>query len=242
MSETESTFDPTTGTLWFVCSLPPPDNHCHRSASGGGRYPAKEYKAWLERYAPELRALLGDWEPDRTRWWRVALRLLIGSKGDAPNYQKALLDLLSGSYVVEKAFVDAKERRIEKGRILKPGALWDDDKRVRTVALELDCIRHETPYAVLLAHPTDPPRDWKAEQETAAAAEREAARAAEIAGRTASYTASVWETLLTTLTGEANAAVRARIRKALKGGENADGYVPVTFSPKEWMQFTGGEE
>lgn len=188
-------FDPETGCLTLELPLPPPDNACHRSSAGGKRYPTAAYKDWLDLVAPQLREVLGDWQPDRERWWRVRGVVWLAGQGDGPNYIKATLDLLSGAYVVPTAFTDRKGKKVSKGTILKPGAFWDDDRRVGEVRWTTGYMRHATPWLFLEVEPMEAPRDWKAEQQAqereekarareAARQEREAARAAaQAAGR-----------------------------------------------------------
>lgn len=237
----ESTFDPVTGALCLALPLPPPDNHCHRSGPGGTRYPAAEYKTWLDLAAPQLRETLGAWEPDRERWWHVVIALVLGSRGDGQNYVKPVLDLLSGAQVVTATYTDPRGRRIGKGTIIKPGALWDDDRRVRGVSLVVDWVRHETPFLAVACEPGKAPGDWREYQARQAAAEREAARQAEIAARSLVQPAAAWEQWLRQYSGSEHAAARARVRKSLKVCVPfSDLPIRVVFTPGEWRRITGG--
>lgn len=167
----DNNFDPDTGRLVLVLPLPPPDNHCHASGQYG-RYPTKAYKDWLGIAGPMLAEVLGDWQPDTAQWWVVTGTLWLGSQGDGPNYLKATLDLLSGAQI--------KADNPRKGSIVKPGALWDDDRRV-TVGFWMPAwLRHPDPCVMLHVEPCqDPlllPRDWRVEEAAAAARVRGEAR------------------------------------------------------------------
>lgn len=151
-------FDPETGALCLTLPLPPPDNQCHRSGAYG-RYPTTAYQDWLRIAQPQLAELLGDWQPDTERWWFVSGLLALGSRGDGQNYLKAVLDLFSGAQV--------KPETPGKGSILKPGALWNDDRRVVEVQWLVQWVRHPEPDVFLRVFPRNPalyPRDWKAAQ------------------------------------------------------------------------------
>ncbi len=165
-------FEPETGVLVWHCTLPPPDNQCHTSAPGGMRFATKVYKAWLEEWGPALRELLGDWEPDAVQWWSVQVNLRLGSSGDAQNYLKPLLDALTGSCINPETFTDADGKKVYKGKLLKPGGLWDDDRRV-VGGWSVVAVNDPNPGLTLVAQPLGwSPRDLKAE----AAAERQNAR------------------------------------------------------------------
>lgn len=225
-------FNPITATLHWELDAPPSDNRCHASAAGGHRYATQEYKTWVERMGPELRALLGDWQPDTNHWWHVKLEVWISGAGDAQNLWKPVLDLLSGSYVVPQAYKDERGRRISKGTVLKVGALWDDDCRVGSQSLLVRETRHATPYVVLTARPTVAPLDWKAAQKEREQAEKANAAEAERQARTRTHERWQWESVLRGCAGDRFTAVRKRIRTALKTSE-ADP-IPVCFSAAEW--------
>lgn len=235
MSEFASRFHPEVARLGFECDAPPPDNQCHASAKGGHRYATATYQDWLRRTEPELRALLGDWQPDTERWWSVHLVLRLPSQGDGQNLVKPLLDLLSGSYVVEQTHKDASGRRISKGTVLKVGALWDDDRRVKRLLVEVIETRHATPYVQLLAEPTDAPRDWKAEQEQREREAREAERQQELAARTVSAAPWWWMQTLEHLRGPELAGARKAIRDVVIGSGTTE-ELPVTFTAGQWAK------
>lgn len=152
-------FFPDLGWLKITLSRVVPDNQCHSSGMGG-RFATAAYKAWLREYAPQLDSLLGDWQPDTSRWWAVAGEVYLDSRSDAPNLQKAALDLLSGSYVDDEGKLDpASGRIVGKGRIRKPGALWDDDRRVRTIRWDVMMRRCAEPFVVL--HVVAAPEGWE---------------------------------------------------------------------------------
>lgn len=116
----EPLFSGLAGYLRLDLPLPPPDNHCHRTGPYG-RYPTATYADWLRISAPMLRAVLGEWEPDAERWWRVTLLLDLpaGNRTDGANYIKPCLDLLKGNWCEEKA------RKVQEGH-----GLVDDDHRL----------------------------------------------------------------------------------------------------------------
>jgi hypothetical protein len=138
-------FDPGRRELVLYCTLPPTDNHLARTAPGGRRYPTERYRQWLALEHTRLRAVLGDWEPDRTTWWRVTLSLRLGSRpGDGQNRQKAIYDLLAGRCVAGRSIVDGK-------------GLWDNDARIRMIEAEVVCIGHHQPGVTISALPTMEP-------------------------------------------------------------------------------------
>jgi len=101
--------------------LPPPDNALSRTG-GLVRYPTARYKDWLAVCEGLLRdALPRDHMPDVDHWWHITLDYFMPARGDMPNREKAVLDLLAGSTV-------------RGGRVEKSGlGLFDDDARVKSV-------------------------------------------------------------------------------------------------------------
>lgn len=135
--------------LVILLPLPPSDNQCHRSGQYG-RYPTTAYKTWLDLSAPLLRVALGQRPIDTTEWWEVNLGVWNKPRGyDVQNLGKAVLDLLSG------AQVDGK------GKIVKPGALYDDDKRVKRLTIDLMGTHDIDPRIILSASTTTPPVKWR---------------------------------------------------------------------------------
>lgn len=182
---------------FFQCPLPPPDNHLHATGQYG-RYARPAYKDWLQIARPLLLEALGDaWEPDTARWWRITVSLHLGSRGDGQNYLKPLLDLLSGAYVVEQAFTDAKGRKISKGTILHGRGLWDDDCRVACLESEVIFRRCAYPMAIVSWEPCPAPGDERArlaeEARWARQEAREAAKRAKQERQGATRESALWQ-------------------------------------------------
>lgn len=158
--------------LSVVLPCPPPDNHCHRSGQYC-RYPTAAYRDWLEVARPLVRAALpAGWEPDRECWWEVRVSVALGSRADAQNFLKPLLDLLSG----------AAPRALDpgKGKVEKPGLLWDDDGRVRTLSLIVLTIREPEPAVSVIAWPApEAPLDVRAARLDREREQKAAVRAAQ---------------------------------------------------------------
>lgn len=139
----------------FTCSLPPTENHLHRSTRGGTRYATTQYKDWIREESQNLMLALraaGIREPDVARWWSSHATVFVDARHDSDSataYTKAVHDLLSGSYVDKKT-----------GRILKAGAFWDDDKRVRRVDWSLEDVESDQPRVMLALALAHPPRNW----------------------------------------------------------------------------------
>lgn len=244
--------------LQIECVLGVTDNACHRYSKADGSYASREYKAWLDHCAPLLQELLGDWQPDTSRWWSVHLDLWIGNT-DGPNHLKALLDLLSGARVVTEAFTAKNGKRIGKGSVWHYGGLWDDDRRVKAVTVTVHATRHPTPYAQITAWETTAPVDYRAQQEAQerqakqearqrAAEDRERARQAkrdrkaqakreDEAKRTMTKLRGSWEGWLKAYSGKEFASIRKRVRDALRGGQIGP---TITFTPGEWAKLTKG--
>lgn len=197
--------------LWVP--LPPPDNHCHLS-NRYGRYPTRAYQDWLRVAAPLLREALGEREPDRECWWEVVVDLRLGTQGDGPNYLKPLLDLLSGAQAVERSGVDEQGRRVTKGQIVKPGGLWDDDRRVRLAAARVTHRRDPEPGALLTARPCPPPVDVRAQREAEERAEKAASREAAREAREAAKAAAKAERESRKADEQARKAVERETAKA----------------------------
>jgi len=135
---------------WLITlPLPPADNHCHQTAHYG-RYPTKAYKTWLDIAAPLLRKKLGNVQPDTTDWWSLHIWVWNKPRGyDVQNLIKPVCDLLSGAQVDDRQ------------KIVKPGGLYDDDKRVKHVSIELCGTHDEDPRIIISAERTEPPVKWK---------------------------------------------------------------------------------
>jgi hypothetical protein len=174
-------FDREPPFLRLTLPLPPPDNHLHASAAGR-RYPTKQYQEWLRYCRPILEEVLGDWEPPSARWWLVDPIFSMPSRGDAQNCLKALFDLLSGAYVVERGYTDEKGRKISKGAILHGGGLWADDNRIAGVRMLVREFRSSAPGVVLVAQDAGPwyPCDCVEAAKQERVRQRAAARAAKI--------------------------------------------------------------
>ncbi|MFN3652584.1 MAG: hypothetical protein ACK47B_23655 [Armatimonadota bacterium] len=169
-------FDPAGPRLELEVPLPPPDNQCHRSGRFS-RYATAAYRDWLDVAGEPLREALGGWQPDTERWWSVSLVLRLGSQGDGPNYLKPALDLLTGSRAARSGDRDQHGNKIDAGRIIKPGALWNDDRRVARVELVVTQVRQPEPRLLLIATAEERgPLDFRAWQEGQARRERERER------------------------------------------------------------------
>lgn len=117
----------------LALSLPlPPSKNALRGSGRARVYPTVAYRRWLNEASVELWLQLhrvGHWKPDATRWWKIHGTVWLGPcqlLGDAHNYEEAIFDLLEG------AQVDRRTRRI-----VKPGALYTNDRRVRLHTWEL---------------------------------------------------------------------------------------------------------
>lgn len=136
--------------LYVVLPIPPPDNGCHRSGPLG-RYPTARYREWLDTCEPILAETLAFHTTDTENWWEIRLLYYMAARGDMPNREKAVLDLLAGSVV-------------RKGRIEKSGrGLFDDDRRVKRVVKEW--VQIGTPvkdnYVWVEWSMTAPPEKWR---------------------------------------------------------------------------------
>lgn len=161
--------------------LPPTDNHCHRSGAFS-RYATTEYRDWLEVAGKTLQEALGPlWEPDASEWWGVEISLWLSGRGDGPNYQKAVLDLLGGSRIPAKGERCPKTgERLDRSKVQKDGrGLYVNDKRVRWSLPNVRAVNCEEPRLVLVAFPVPAPTDERAEREAGERAEKERVKAAE---------------------------------------------------------------
>lgn len=142
--------------------MPPTDNHCHQSLRSGMRIPTREYTDWLRIAAPMLKKALGDQVPDPVRWWTVDLRLwLPGTRADGQNYEKPLIDILSGAQM-EKYVTKAGNR---SEHIVKPGGLWTDDKRIRFKYTSIEAFNcGERAKARIECTPVPAPDKWTKER------------------------------------------------------------------------------
>lgn len=137
--------------LTVALPICPPDNALSRSGPLG-RYPTARYRDWLDVCEPILTEVLtAAHTPDTEQWWEIRLNYYMAARGDMPNREKAVVDLLAGSVS-------------RKGRVEKSGrGLFDDDRRVRRVIKEWSEIG--TPvkdnYVLVEATMTDPPPKWK---------------------------------------------------------------------------------
>lgn len=145
-------FDSERASLEATLPLPPTDNHCHRSGRWS-RYATAEYREWLALVNPYLVEALGDWEPDRERWWLVGGVVRLGKRrGDPLNYLKPIVDALTGS-------------RVEQGVVVHPGALWDDDARVSCGGWVCVEVGVADPVVEIVVRPAGwTPAGWKAKK------------------------------------------------------------------------------
>jgi len=113
--------------------LPPTDNHCHTNARNPVtgqpiRRATDDYLTWIRQASILVRhARRGPM--DTAHWWHVEIYLFLPARrGDAQNYIKPLLDILSGAVVIN-------------GRIQHTDTgLWDDDRRVASLNLRLHAV------------------------------------------------------------------------------------------------------
>lgn len=132
--------------------LPPTDNHCHTTARNPVtgkpiRRATNDYLIWIRQAAILVRHARRR-PMDTSHWWHVQIDLFLPARhGDAQNYIKPLLDILSGAVVVDDSI-----RHTDTG-------LWDDDRRVAALALRLNAVGcHPTAgHAIVTATPTAPP-------------------------------------------------------------------------------------
>lgn len=142
--------------------MPPTDNMCHASMANGKRYPTPTFRQWLKDAGKMLRDKLGDQTPDPLRWWSVDIHLwLEGTRSDGQNYLKPLIDLLSGAQIQKYKTLAGNASE----RIIKPGGLWKDDKRVRFLYLSVEAINcGEKAKAMIEATPVPEVEKWVKER------------------------------------------------------------------------------
>ena len=237
---------------WLICQLPlpPADNQLTRSGRFS-HYATAEYRDFLEIANERLKAVLGDWEPDRNHWWSVTGYLRMGVRDrDPANHLKATLDVLSGAYAPRKDVKDAQGNVIaRKDVVTRPGLLWDDDCRVTIAQWDVEQTRHPEPALYLRVTRRPAPADYRElaairERERREAAQDEAragreavvaakdeAKRADVARRTLIFTRGAWEARVKNWRGRELAAVRTTITRALSGlGGPVGESVAVTFS------------
>lgn len=136
--------------------LPPTDNHCHTTARNPKtgqpiRRATDDYLTWI-RQASILVRRAHHGPPDASNWWHVEIDLFLPPRhGDAQNYIKPLLDILSGAVVT----TNNRSERIEHA----PVGVWDDDRRIASLNLRLHAVGVEpiASHAIVTATPTSAP-------------------------------------------------------------------------------------
>ncbi len=137
-------------------TLPLPPSKNRLRGSGRARvFPTAAYKRWLGEASVLLWLQLragGPWEPDAAHYWAITAVVWLGARqqlADAHNLEEAIFDLLEGAQV---------DRR--SGRIVKPGALYTNDRRVATHTWTLGGWDHARPRIELDVRTTDAPVRW----------------------------------------------------------------------------------
>lgn len=134
----------------FALALPlPPSKNALHVTRGRSRRPTVAYTAWLTLASVLLWQQLreaGHREPDGQHWWSIdGVVWLPNRRSDPHNFEVALFDLLEGAQL-DRA-----------GRIVKPGALYVNDRQVVQHSWKLGGWDKENPRVELVVQTVDGP-------------------------------------------------------------------------------------